>query len=438
MFLNPDVSISIEQVLQFLNGAVEQRLDVASPNINQSGYQKPIPTFWSLIHEFTPLGKIIPFSPKKRTLFGGCLLIKKRILEKVGGWDERFFVWFEDSDLTKRLYDNNYRVGWIDSEITHSGAESFKIIDPTTQSDMFFHSMRMYMKKHFLVFQQLIIEFIIQRYSNKKLLPVLDDSISIVVPNMKRALLDSFLKLNCRFIKPPIELVIVTSILSNYDFFTYKRDYPLVRFIRISENRGFASTVNVGLKISRGQWTGTANDDTVWTSNWILQCLDNAPVRSGSINPLIFDREGSVESAGIQIFPQGKATPITILPTENITTIDATNGAAVVYKHEVLENVGLYDERFGSYLEDVDLSLSITKLGYTNCVVTNAKITHLKHQTTLSRVPVFKSWNDFKNWILIIAKNWDAGSIITNFPPILIERGRNLSGVIKSLFERSR
>lgn len=255
---------------------------------------------------------------------------------------------------------------------------------------------------------------------------------------MKRSLLDLFLKTNYHYVDPHVELMIVTSVLSNYDFYTYKRNYPLVRFIRINDNRGFATTVNVGLQISRGKWTGTANDDTVWTSNWILQCIEGASDRSGSVNPVILDREGSIESAGIQVFPQGKATPITIQPTENIKTVDATNGAAVIYKHEVLENTGLYDERFGSYLEDVDLSLRIIKLGYINSVVTSAKITHLKHQTMLLRIPVYKSWNDFKNWILIIAKNWGARKIILNSPAILIERGRNISGVIKSLFERSR
>ena len=83
--------------------AKNDRLDAASPNPGSTNYQKPLPSLLSLLVEFTPLNRLYNFKNfiTLRTLFGGCLLIKRLVLKKLGGWDEKFFLWFEDSDLTK-------------------------------------------------------------------------------------------------------------------------------------------------------------------------------------------------------------------------------------------------------------------------------------------------------------------------------------------------
>jgi len=47
----------------------------------------------------------------------------------------------------------------------------------------------------------------------------------------------------------------------------------------------------------------------------------------------------------------------------------------------------------------------------------------------------FKEKQDFVNWIRVILKNWGLKKIILNLPGILIERGRNLSGLIKKVIK---
>lgn len=51
---------------------------------------------------------------------------------------------------------------------------------------------------------------------------------------------------------------------------------------------------------------------------------------------------------------------------------------------------------------------------------------------TSGKMNNFKSMMDLKNWIFVIAKNWTTRDLITNFPGIIIERLRNLSGFFKS------
>lgn len=159
LFLNPDTQISTTELFKFVKYAEENILDAASPEQKGDSYYKPLPTWLSLAVEFSPLGRLIPLSSfKKHTLFGGCLLIKSSVLKKLGGWDEDFFLWFEDSDLTKRLYDNGYKVGWIPVQYSHEGGSSFKKLDEPYKKRVFFKSMNLYSRKHFGTFGKLIVK----------------------------------------------------------------------------------------------------------------------------------------------------------------------------------------------------------------------------------------------------------------------------------------
>lgn len=162
LFLNPDVGISSSEVLKMVEYAKTQKLDALSPNPSSYAYAKPLPSPLSLLQEFTPLGKLFPASKTIRnTLTGGCLLIDKSILTKLGGWDENFFLWFEDSDLTKRLYDAKFSVGWYPKPITHQGAGSIKLLSNVEQKKLFFNSMEIYARKHFNWGGWLITKFIV-------------------------------------------------------------------------------------------------------------------------------------------------------------------------------------------------------------------------------------------------------------------------------------
>ena len=158
LFLNPDTHLTSSAVLSFAQSAKAQNLDAASPLQRSEDYYKPLPTPLSLILEFSPLHRFIHL-PKsgKHTLFGGCLLIKRKVLEALDGWDEDFFLWFEDSDLTKRLYLNNYRIGWIPLSYTHSRGSSFTRIDEQKKKRWFFSSMNLYARKHFSYMGRLLI-----------------------------------------------------------------------------------------------------------------------------------------------------------------------------------------------------------------------------------------------------------------------------------------
>lgn len=166
VFLNPDVSITAKEIQNLIEIANRKQLDAFSPETEDQSYKKPLPSGLSLLAEFTPLKYIIPLMifPKK-TLTGGALFIKKEVFKKLGGWDERFFLWFEDSDLSKRLYDGGFSVGWIKSDIEHVGGESFRQLDENKKRKIFFSSMDVYAQKNLSLWGKVIVKFLLFRFT---------------------------------------------------------------------------------------------------------------------------------------------------------------------------------------------------------------------------------------------------------------------------------
>ncbi|MBI1863457.1 glycosyltransferase family 2 protein [Candidatus Microgenomates bacterium] len=166
LFLNPDLQITDAAVSAFVKEAIASGLDAASPTTDDPRYLKPLPSLFSLITEFSPLHRVVPLSLfTQKTLTGGCLLIKKDVFEKIGKWDEDYFLWFEDSDITKRLLDAHYKVGWVDIPVVHQGGASFTHISKQKRNQLFFTSMKIYANKHFSHWGNRVVELLAKRFT---------------------------------------------------------------------------------------------------------------------------------------------------------------------------------------------------------------------------------------------------------------------------------
>jgi N-acetylglucosaminyl-diphospho-decaprenol L-rhamnosyltransferase len=80
---------------------------------------------------------------------GACFLLRRQAWEELGGFDEGFFLWYEDVDLAKRLHDAGYRNLVAGSaRVGHVGAEAFAQIDPRQQQAIRLRSVERYIRLH--------------------------------------------------------------------------------------------------------------------------------------------------------------------------------------------------------------------------------------------------------------------------------------------------
>lgn len=80
---------------------------------------------------------------------GAFFCIRRRMLERIGFLDERFWIWFEEVDLCKRAHDAGWRVCYLpEATATHAGARSFRKRRPLQNEWHFLRSMVTYFQKH--------------------------------------------------------------------------------------------------------------------------------------------------------------------------------------------------------------------------------------------------------------------------------------------------
>ena len=80
---------------------------------------------------------------------GACFVVARDLWERIGGFDEGFFLWYEDVDLAKRLHEDGYRNLVAGSaRVGHAGAEAFAQIDSQRQQGIRLASVERYIRLH--------------------------------------------------------------------------------------------------------------------------------------------------------------------------------------------------------------------------------------------------------------------------------------------------
>jgi GT2 family glycosyltransferase len=204
--------------------------------------------------------------------------------------------------------------------------------------------------------------------------------------------------------------------------------------IRLAANTGFASAVNRGWRHTDAPWVAILNSDVELDPYWLERLLRAC---AGFATGTIFDAahrttiDGTydlVSRAGCA-WRAGHGEQATNLRTDATQTvpIQAAPGTACLFRRDVLEQLGGYDESFGSYLEDVDLGLRCLERGIRGIFVPDAIAFH-HGSATLGR------WHPdvvrliSRNQLLLLARHYDRDLIRRWLWPILA--GQLLWGLV--------
>lgn len=223
------------------------------------------------------------------------------------------------------------------------------------------------------------------------------------------------------------------------------KNFPLLdtKYLILNTNYGFAPAVNRGINHSKHPWVVILNNDLTMESNWFqlvsTAIQNNLNSTISTYSGTVLNRDGTqFESQGLEFKIQGKCLNISnghpfdkskIINLKS-SIIWGASASLIVYNKDIIQKIGLFDEDFFAYEEDVDIAFRLNKFGYQTLYIPKAISYHLGGGTS-NRMGNFRSRMDAKNWIFLIIKNYSTKNFWSHFLSIKIERLRNLSGLIK-------
>jgi N-acetylglucosaminyl-diphospho-decaprenol L-rhamnosyltransferase len=201
---------------------------------------------------------------------------------------------------------------------------------------------------------------------------------------------------------PSASIIVVDNASTDGTSERVRQQWPHVRVIDAGDNLGFARANNVGIRAASSDFVLLLNPDTIVRPGAIRLLIDELAghPEAAAAGPRLVDRDGVAElSFGWTMSPMGElrqrvsralyyggvvpfASRIerwTRLPGER----EWLSGACLLVRRSDLESVGLLDERYFMYTEDVDLCVALRRRGRTIRFVPAAEVLHLRGRSAL-------------------------------------------------------
>jgi N-acetylglucosaminyl-diphospho-decaprenol L-rhamnosyltransferase len=193
----------------------------------------------------------------------------------------------------------------------------------------------------------------------------------------------------------PFEAIVVDNASGDQSAEAVVLFHPLVRVVRNAENRGFGAACNQGLRLSRAPYALLLNSDAevrAGTVETLVSILDAQP-GVALAGPRTLNADGTVQlSFGPDLTPRNewaqkrrvegirRRDPEALRAVEELAGQDHEpawlSGSCLLARRSALESVGLFDERFFLYEEDVDLCLRLRKAGWRLVFASQAEVFH--------------------------------------------------------------
>jgi GT2 family glycosyltransferase len=232
------------------------------------------------------------------------------------------------------------------------------------------------------------------RFENE---PTLDLSVIIVSWNAKDYLLKCLNSLSQTPGVPAMEVIVVDNDSSDGSPEMVERDFPSVRLIRSGANLGFAKANNIGIRVSKGRYLGLINSDVEVLGDCISRLVDYCEhhPEAGMVGPRVIGRDGKLQRTcrafpGVwntfcralaldAIFPGSKWFSGFLLyywPQDSLRQVDMLTGCFWMVRRQALAQVGLLDERYFMYGEDMDWCKRFWLKGWQLTFVPSAEAIH--------------------------------------------------------------
>ena len=201
-----------------------------------------------------------------------------------------------------------------------------------------------------------------------------------------------------------LEVIVVDNDSADDSLEMLSSRFPQVKVIANKQNVGFAKANNQALRIAKGEYLLLLNPDTLVEKDTFVRCVDFMSTHPdcGALGVKMVDGKGRYLkeskrgfptpeasfykiSGLIKLFPHSKriaAYYMGHLPDDENNAVEVLAGAFIMTTRLALDKVGLLDESYFMYGEDIDFSWRFIEAGYHNYYLADTRIIHYKGEST--------------------------------------------------------
>ena len=183
-----------------------------------------------------------------------------------------------------------------------------------------------------------------------------------------------------------------------------REKFPEVHLIENDQNLGFSRANNQAIRLSSGRYILLLNPDTVIEEDTLTRCLDHMEKNpdAGALGVRMIDGKGNFLPESKRSFPTPRIAFYKVfgfsrlfpksrvfsryhlgyLDENEMNDVEVLPGAFMMLRKSALDKVGLLDEDFFMYGEDIDISYRLMKAGYRNIYFPETTIIHYKGEST--------------------------------------------------------
>ncbi|MBM3253022.1 MAG: glycosyltransferase [Candidatus Omnitrophica bacterium] len=218
---------------------------------------------------------------------------------------------------------------------------------------------------------------------------------------------DSLFKIN--YPKNKFEIIMVDNCSTDDSVDFVRKKYLKIKIIKNDVNN-YCRANNLGIKKAKGEYVALVNNDIKVDKNWLIELLNviEGDKNIAAVGSKILTFNGKyIQNAGHYELPNfywgergaGREQGL----YNNIEEVPSICGASVLYRKSHIEQIGLFDEDFIIYGEDVDISYRLRKVGYKLLFVPRSKVCHIFHGSGSERLSRFYIE---RNRLLFLAKHF--------------------------------
>lgn len=255
---------------------------------------------------------------------------------------------------------------------------------------------------------------------------MIDVSIIIVNYNTKKLILDCLSSIKRQTNNIEYEIIVVDNNSNDGSQEAISKEYPEIILIINKANNGFGKANNQGIKIAKGKYIFLLNSDTILLNNAIKIFYDwmekyNKHNQIGAIGSILLN-ENLKENLSYGFFPKtsdlfvkeflfinkifkkNKIKKVNNVGKMNDSfEVDYITGADLFIPKTVIQDIGLFDEKFFMYYEETDLQFRMKQRNYLRKIIKGPKIIHLESKSTNIKINKLKLLE--KSKIIYFEKN---------------------------------